>query len=85
MASCDLQGQALLEALQHIAALPGMPAPLVAAGTLDALQRLAASDSAIMRATCKTIEALLLLGPAAESTVSSRVSHCEAWTLDVGG
>ena len=57
------QLQTLLEVLQLIAAMPGMPAQLMTCNAMEVIHSASHTECAAVRATCKTIEALLLAAP----------------------
>ena len=79
-ASCQPFTQTLVEAIQHVAALPGMAFPLIACNIMDAVHAIAESETAGVRATCKTIEALLLAAPEAHQPSANQViGQAQCW------
>ncbi|KAK9841143.1 hypothetical protein WJX74_000690 [Apatococcus lobatus] len=61
--SCPPLIHTLVEAIQQIAAMPGMASLLITCNCIDTIHAVAESEMASVRATCKTIEALLLAAP----------------------
>ena len=74
--------QTLLEALQLIAVMPGKAAQLAVCNAIEVVQHCAQSESPATRATCKTIQALLLAAPSQHLDDDHQVSRAHSKLAD---